>query len=121
MSRAHRKLLAFQLADKFVLETYALTKSFPSDERLGLTSQLRRAAVSVAANLVEGCARETQKDYRHFCNISLGSLRESGYFIDLAVRLNYIDIATAQTGLNLYDETARVLSGLIRSLKGNPS
>ncbi|MEM9413857.1 MAG: four helix bundle protein [Planctomycetota bacterium] len=117
MSRDHRKLRAFQLADEFVLHIYKITAQFPNDERFGLTSQMRRAAVSVAANLVEGCARETEKDYRHFCTISFGSLRETGYFIDLASRLGYTKQEDAETCLALYDETARVLSGLIRSLK----
>ena len=117
MSRDHRKLTAFQLADKLVIEVYKLTRNFPQDERFGMTSQIRRAAVSVAANLVEGCARETQKDYRHFCNISFGSLRETGYFLDLAIRLEFVTKEESEACLNLHDQASRVLAGLIRSLK----
>ncbi len=59
--RDHRKLRAFELADRLAYRIYQATQAFPSDERFGLTSQLRRGAVSVAANIVEGCARETLK------------------------------------------------------------
>jgi len=117
LSRDHRKLTAFKLADQLVIEVYQLTRSFPGDEKFGMTSQIRRAAVSVAANLVEGCARETEKEYRHFCNISFGSLRETGYFLDLAVRLKFVTNDEAEACLCLYDEASRVLAGLIRSLK----
>jgi four helix bundle protein len=121
MSRDHRKLKAFELADKLVLETYAATRSFPADERFGLTSQMRRAAVSAPANIVEGCARRTQRDYIRFLDISLGSLRELGYYIDLSNRLGFLSDEIAKRIGELHDETSRVLAALIRSLNKDDS
>ncbi|MHC4985319.1 MAG: four helix bundle protein [Planctomycetota bacterium] len=113
----HRKLKAFQLTDAFVLAVYEATKSFQQDERFGLTSQLRRAAVSAAANIVEGCGRYTRKDYLHFLGMAMGSLREAGYLVSLAERLGYLPEAEAAALLAQYDECARVLSGLITGLR----
>lgn len=119
MSRDHRKLRAFELADALVIDIYMVTKTFPKEELFGLTSQIRRASVSVAANIVEGSARASEKEYLQFLRLALGSLRETGYFIDLSARLGYIQQQRA-TDLSIkYEETARVLSGLIRSLRGD--
>ncbi len=114
--RDHRKLKAFQLADEFVLLVYRATRTYPKDERFGLTSQMRRAAVSVAANIVEGSARTTHRDYVHFLQMALGSLREVGYFVDLSKRLEYLPEDRAADLGARYDEAARVLTGLIQSL-----
>ena len=113
--RDHRKLKAFELADGLVMAVYQATRSFPKDELFGLTSQLRRAAVSVAANIVEGCARDGEKEYLNFLNLAFGSLREVGYLIDLSTRLGYLANST-DLG-ERFDECARVLAGLIRSLR----
>ncbi|MEE9211377.1 MAG: four helix bundle protein [Phycisphaeraceae bacterium] len=116
MSRDHRKLKAFQLADALVMDVYRTTRAFPKEEMFGLTSQMRRAAVSVAANIVEGCARRTQKDYVQFLNVAFGSLREVGYFLNLASRLEYVKDPATKELSERYEETSRVLFGLIRSL-----
>ena len=115
--RDHRNLKAFQLADSLVIEVYKATQGFPRQEQFGLTSQMRRAAVSVAANIVEGSAREGMREYRHFLNIAFGSLREIGYFIDLAQRLDYLPSNSPGRLGELQTEAAKTLSGLIRSLR----
>lgn len=117
--RDHRKLKAFQLADALVMSVYKETRAFPREEMFGLVSQMRRAAISVAVNIVEGCARSSQAEYLNFLNISFGSLRELGYQIDLASRLEYIPSRKASSLNEQYEETARVLYGLIKSLRSH--
>ena len=77
--RDHTKLRAFELADEVALLTYRHTADFPKAERFGLTSQMRRAAVSIPSNIVGGCARDSSADYIRFLDIAFGSLRELDY------------------------------------------
>jgi len=70
----YRKLIVWQKADELAFQIYRITKDFPSEERFGLVSQMRRAALSVAANIAEGYTRNSKKDKVHFYNIALGSL-----------------------------------------------
>ena len=79
MSRDYRKLKVFVVADRLVLETYRVSAGFPSAERYGLQAQIRRAAISVAANIVEGSARQTTREWLNFINIAAGSATESYY------------------------------------------
>ena len=115
--RDHRKLRAFELADCLVLSNYAATKSSPKDEQFGLTSQLRRAAVSIASNIVEGCARNSQADYLRLLDMAFGSVREVEYQLTIAERLGYIPREAAGKLASQADETARVLAGLLKSLR----
>lgn len=116
--RDHSKLRAFELADQLAIDTYGATRAFPSDERFGLVSQMRRAAVSVASNIVEGCAKSTQADYLKYLDIAFGSCREVGYQITLAKRLCFFqDDAIGDALLALANETSKVLGALIRSLR----
>ena len=94
---------------------YAVTRGFPKEEIYGLTSQLRRAGYSVPSNIVEGSARETQRDYLHFLYIARASLSEARYFVHLAHRLGYMNANQHNQLLNQADETARILAGLIRA------
>ena len=93
MSRDHSKLRAFHLADALVLDIYEETKPFPPEERFGLQAQIRRGAVSVAANLVEGSARRGNKEYQNFCNIACASAFETRYLLSLACRLGILSTA----------------------------
>ena len=89
--RDHTKLRAFELADEVALLVYKVTAGFPKEELYGLTSQMRRAAVSVPSNIVEGCARDSQADYLRFLNIAFGSFRELHYQLSLSERLGVFD------------------------------
>jgi four helix bundle protein len=99
------------------LAAYLATKGFPAEERFGLTSQIRRAAVSSAANLVEGCARTTEKDYVHFLTISLGSASETMYLLGLAQRLGYLSQPKCKLLESKYAELLRSLQNLITSIE----
>jgi four helix bundle protein len=88
--RDYTKIEAWKLADDLTVAIYEKTRALPREERYGLTGQLRRAASSVPANIVEGSARESKKDYLHFLHIARGSLSEAQYFVHLAKRLGYL-------------------------------
>ena len=115
--RDHTKLRAFELADRLALAVYGHTRAFPKDEQFGLTAQLRRGAVSVPSNIVEGCARSSEADYLRFLDIAFASCRELEYQISLARRLGYL-APERQSELDpLSAETGKVLGGLVRSLR----
>jgi four helix bundle protein len=110
-------LRAFELADQLALLVYQQTKLFPHDEQFGLTSQIRRAAVSIPSNIVEGCSRISTKDYVRFLEIAYGSAREVDYQLSLARRLEYLSAADYDIVAAVAVETCKVLNGLIRSLR----
>ena len=113
--RDHTKLRAFELADEVALSTHKHTAGFPKVEQFGLTSQMRRAAVSVPSNIVEGCARDSSADYLRFLDIAFGSLRELEYQLSLATRLGFV---SSETELHAkVHETSKVHGALIRSLR----
>jgi four helix bundle protein len=113
MSRDHRKLETFQLADRLVLDTYKITTSLPDIERYGLQSQLRRAAVSVATNIVEGNARRTDPEYCQFLNLAHASAREVSYLLGVCTRLGYLRDSTTAPLINSYDRVSAMLLRLI--------
>ncbi len=115
--RVHRKLRAFELVDSLVLSIYSATKTFPNDEQFGLTSQLRRAAVSIVSNIVEGCARTSHVDYIRFLDMAFGSVREVEYRISIAARLGYLSADLASELARQAGETAKVLASLMRTLR----
>jgi four helix bundle protein len=115
--RDHTKLRAFEMADEVVGLVYQATATFPKEEIYGLTSQMRRAAVSVPSNIVEGCARDSQADYLRFHYIAFGSLRELHYQTDLSMRLGFLGKQEAALIEPRIIETEKVLNGLIRALR----
>jgi four helix bundle protein len=121
MSRDHKKLRVFQLADELVLEIYGCTRGFPSEERYGLQAQIRRGAISVPTNIVEGSARATTKDYQHFIAIALGSASEVRYLLSVAHRLGFLpDSDHAHVG-GRYDELVRGLQSHFSALDSESS
>lgn len=119
--RDHRKLRAFELADQLALEVYQTTKTLPKEEIFGMTSQLRRAAVSIPSNIVEGCARNSSADFLRFLDIAFGSGRELEYQLSLATRLGYINQSESQRLDSIVNELMKVLSGLIKSQRRDDS
>jgi four helix bundle protein len=115
--RDYKKIVAFQLADELVISVYRVTKNFPKDELFGLTSQFRRAAVSVPANIVEGSRRCSKKDYLHFLYIAQASLSETEYYINLSKKLGYIDEKEFSKLLNKSNETFSKMFGLIEAVR----
>src|SRR5688572_23953419 len=87
----HRKLLAWQQAMILVEDIYRVTKTFPRDEAFGLTSQIRRSAVSVPSNIAEGAGRNSTKELVQFLGIASGSLAEADTQLEIATRLGYLD------------------------------
>jgi len=88
-SKSFRELIVWQKAHQFVLDVYQISRKFPKEERYGITSQLRRSACSVPANIVEGFNRYSSAEKLRFYNIALSSLREAEYFLVLASDLGY--------------------------------
>jgi four helix bundle protein len=110
----YKDLIIFQRADTLAHQIYRLTLSFPQHELYGLTSQLRRAALSIPANIVEGHARRSKKEFRQFINISLGSLAETEYLFDFSMKLGY-HTGSSETE-HLLEEVGKVLWSFYRSL-----
>ena len=113
--RDHKNLRAFELADEVALLTYRFTNGFPREEQFGLTSQMRRAAISVPSNIVEGCGRHTEAEFLRFLDIAYGSLRELEYQASLAVRLEFVANHSDFTAKLI--EASKVLAALIRTIR----
>lgn len=113
----YRKLIVWQKAHNFVLEIYQVTLNLPKEEMYGLTSQLRRAGVSIVANIVEGQAQNTKSKYLQFLNHSNGSLSEVEYYLELMRDLGYISSNLYEKLENQRREIGFLLFQLINSLK----
>lgn len=116
VARSFEDLLVWQRAHRFVLATYRLTQGFPKSEVYGLSSQFRRAAVSVAANIAEGFRKRGQADKLRFFSIAQGSIEECRYYLILARDLEYGDGAEA---LAILQETSRLLVSYCRRIAGS--
>ena len=115
--RDYKKIDAWRLADDLTVAIYEKTKVFPKDEIYGLTSQVRRAAFSVPANIAEGSSRESKRDYLHFLYIARGSLSEAQYFVHLAHRLGYLSPNDAEVLAAQTSATFACLHGLISAVE----
>ena len=115
MARDHRKLRVFVLADGLVLDVYRSSQGFPATERYGLQSQIRRAAVSTVANIVEGSARLSTREYVSFLNVASGSATESCYLLSLAGRLGLLSDADATRLSAGYSELSAGLRAMIQA------
>lgn len=111
----YKELLAWQVADELANAVYDLTLKFPKDELYSLTSQLRRAALSVPANIIEGHARDNKNEFRHFLSIALGSLAETGYYIEFALRRKYINQVDFESVQSLRIRCGQLLWKLYKS------
>jgi four helix bundle protein len=110
--QSYRQLAAWRCAAEMGLEIYRLTNALPSHERYGLSSQARRAATSVAANIAEGYGRSSRGDYLRHLSIALGSLRELECHLFFIERLGYVGLQQLEPASRLCDRTGRLLSRL---------
>ena len=117
MSRDHQKLAVFDLAQTVVLDIYRLTECLPATERYGLQSQLRRAAVSTVTNIVEGCARRSEREYASFVNVAAGSSAETEYLVELSVKLGLLDGGECVAIKDRLNHLVRSLKALRNSLE----
>jgi four helix bundle protein len=121
VSRNYRNIKAWQKSDRLVKELYFATKTFPTEERFGIVSQLRRAAVSVAANIVEGSSRQHRKDYLNFLYNAKASLSEVEYLLSLSHDLEFLTQQQFLALDELAQEAAAVLAGLIKAVDAEVS
>ena len=115
------KLGVWQKAIEFADAIYVVTRKFPNDERFGLTSQLRRAAVSISSNIAEGSSRSSDADFARFVEIAYGSVMEIVSQLHISQRQSFVESDVAKSLFKQADELARMLSGLRTTLKhGKP-
>lgn len=117
MGESYRDLIAWRKGMDLVTEIYRVTRSFPQDELYGLTSQLRRAAVSVPSDIAEGQARFSRKEFHHFLSLARGSLVEIETQLTIAENLGYLDLNHTRPLFEKASELGKVLNGLIASIK----
>ncbi len=111
----HQKLDVYQFSRIFVLECYKLTKELPSDEKFGMISQIRRAALSVHLNIAEGASRKSEVERKRYYEISRGSIIEIDAALDIANELNYIPAYDTTNLAEAMIRTFKILCGLIAS------
>jgi len=114
------KLAVWQKAVEYADLIYQMTRAFPREERFGLTSQLRRSAVSVSSNIAEGSSRASDSDLARFIEISYGSLLESVSELQIAKRQKFLDSGVFERAYGKAESLAKMLSGFRRTLKKSP-
>ena len=118
--RPHEKLTLWQRAVEFVVKLYRVTNKFPKEEKFGLTSQIRRAAVSVPANIAEGAGRQSPKEFLHFLSNAQGSASELATELLIAYRLDYLTAADYSDVNDELDQIGRMIVGLSRQVQTKP-
>ena len=116
-TRSHRDLIVWQKAMILVSAVYKLSISLPADEKFGLTSQIRRAAVSIPSNIAEGRARSTKKDYLQFLHIALGSTAELETQLEICLDLRFISRQAYESTLAMLEEVRRMLVAMMIKMK----
>lgn len=116
-TQSYRDLTVWQKAMDAAVIVYRISQLFPPEEKFGLTSQVRRAVTSIAANIAEGRGRLHSGDYLRFLSIARGSLMETETLIQLALRLEFIDARQSHSTLAILQEVGRLLNGLIKSIR----
>ena len=119
--RPHHNLDAWKKSVDFVVATYKMTEAFPKEEKFGLTSQIRRAAVSIPANIAEGAARKSDKEFLQFLSIAQGSASEVETEMLIAHRLGYLAKQEYELMEASLDDIGRMLTGLSNHLKRKQS
>jgi four helix bundle protein len=117
--RTHKDLIVWKKSVAFVTDIYKFTKSLPEDEKFGIISQLRRAAVSIPTNIAEGAARHSRKEYIQFLYISLGSISEIDTLLLIIENLKYSDSDMLTELQKQGDEIKKMVISLIKSLNSN--
>lgn len=115
--KSHRDLIVWQKAMDLTVLIYEITKKFPSDEKFGLISQIRRCSSSIAANIAEGQGRRSSKEFQHFLTNARGSLLELDTHLELSFRVEYINKEQHQKLRTKTDEVGRILNGLLNAIK----
>jgi|SRR3989338_6155048 len=115
MEIGYKRLIAWQVADELAWEVYKSTDKFPKEELYGLTSQLRRATLSVPLNIVEGHSRNNKNEFRHFLRIALGSLAETDYLLQFSMRRQYINKLQHEKLSEIRVKCGRLLWKLMKS------
>jgi four helix bundle protein len=121
MGRSYKDLVAWQKSMDLVTAIYSATAGFPKEEQFGLTSQVRRAAVSIPSNIAEGQGRLSEKEFRYFLGQSRGSLMEVETQLQIAQNLGYLESAKTSALLQACAEVGRILNGLLASICRPPS
>ncbi|MGB9233271.1 MAG: four helix bundle protein [Terriglobales bacterium] len=116
LGRSYKDLIAWQKAMDLVTAVYRVTASFPKEEQFGLTSQLRRASVSIPSNIAEGQGRLSEKEFRYFLGQGRGSLMEVETQLQIAQNLGYLRTEQTKELLSSCAEVGRVLNGLLASI-----
>jgi len=116
MVKSYKDLKVWQRSIQLVLSIYRLTANFPTEERYGLTSQLRRAGVSISSNIAEGYGRGTRKDYKQFLSIARGSTQEVQTQLFIANELGYCELLAIKEAESLSEEVSKMLYSLIQKL-----